>query len=251
MPMLSLYQHLQHHLAEARRLRQKRAPWRGNARYCVLCDSHVRAFLDAGWVVQRLDGKCPVCNSLERHRFGWYYLQREGLLRGPAMQTMLHIAPEVPLRRRLTRLPNFRYITGDAMRQRIDVKLDLTLLPFDDDIVDLLYCSHVLEHIPDDIAAMTEIRRVLRDGGSAILMFPVRFDTDATDEDPTIDDPEERLRRFGQDNHVRWYGRDVIDRLRDVGFDVQLVRTETYFSARQVEKFGLKGEFLYHCRKGR
>jgi SAM-dependent methyltransferase len=81
-------------------------------------------------------------------------------------------------------------------------------------------CSHVLEHVPDDRRAMSEVFRALRPGGTAYFMQPVDFGQAETYEDPSIVTPEERLRAFNQHNHVRVYGRDVRDRLAGAGFEV-------------------------------
>jgi len=95
----------------------------------------------------------------------------------------------------------------------------LTDVPLADDSVDLLICYHVLEHIPDDRAAMREIARVLASGGLGILQVPFRPGT-VTDEDPSAGE-EERVRRFGQADHVRYYGDDFEDRLAECGLAIQ------------------------------
>lgn len=103
----------------------------------------------------------------------------------------------------------------------IDVLADITRLPFGTDTVDLLICYHVLEHVPDDRAAICELARVLAPDGLGLIQVPFR-PTARTDEDPTLPS-EERAERFGQDDHVRWYGKDFEDRLRENG--LQLSRT--------------------------
>ena len=85
---------------------------------------------------------------------------------------------------------------------------------------DTIICSHVLEHVPADAKAMSELFRVLRPGGVAIIQVPYADDCAETDEDPSVTDPLERERRFGQFDHVRIYGRDFADRLRRAGFVV-------------------------------
>jgi SAM-dependent methyltransferase len=55
----------------------------------------------------------------------------------------------------------FGAVQGDALR-----------LPFADGTFDRIIASEVLEHIPDDVAAMTELARVLKPGGSMAVTVP-------------------------------------------------------------------------------
>lgn len=112
---------------------------------------------------------------------------------------------------------------GQAM-----VQADLTDLHFDDGRFSLIFCSHVLEHIPDDVRALREMRRVLAPSGLLVLMVPI--EGAVTDEDLSVVDEAERLRRYGHPDHVRSYGSDVVDRVRACGFDVEVIH------ARQLEE---------------
>jgi ubiquinone/menaquinone biosynthesis C-methylase UbiE len=115
--------------------------------------------------------------------------------------------------------------------------MDLTNLRLPDESISLIYCSHVLEHIPDDRAAMAEMRRVLIPGGQAVVIVPTGS-SGVTEEDPLVTDPRERTRRFGQFDHVRRYGRDIVQRLEAAGFVVE--RFEDATIARDlVERHGL------------
>jgi SAM-dependent methyltransferase len=98
------------------------------------------------------------------------------------------------------------------------VRLDVTALDFRDSTFDVVYCSHVLEHVSDDRRALTEIRRVLKPQGWALPLVPIT--AAKTFEDPAVEDPAERLRLFGQSDHVRCYGPDYVDRLHEAGFEV-------------------------------
>jgi ubiquinone/menaquinone biosynthesis C-methylase UbiE len=128
--------------------------------------------------------------------------------------------------------------------------MDINAMPFADNAYDVVFCNHVLEHIPDDVHAMREIYRVMKPGGWAILQVPQRYEMEKTDEDITITDPKERERRFLQNDHFRLYGKDYADRLKTAGFDVEenmLVKT---LSADQVKRYALpENEVLYIARK--
>ena len=128
------------------------------------------------------------------------------------------------------------------------VQMDITRIQFPDDTFDVIYCSHVLEHVPEDRQAMREFHRVLKPGGWTVLQVPVTVDV--TFEDPTVTDPAERKRLFGQNDHVRRYGPDYRDRLVGAGFTVQAIPCTSQFSEREIRKYGLdRTENVYLCRK--
>ncbi len=178
--------------------------YRGDQVECPCCDSTFSRFLPHRG---RSQAKCPGCGALERHRLLSLFLEREtDLYERPG--TMLHIAPEYALRRRLARTGGLLYITGDINPTVADFELDVMALPFDAASFDYLICNHVLEHVEDDRRAMAEVHRVLKPGGWAILMCPVDGRRATTLEDPTAVTPAERHRLYGQSDHLRLYGRD-------------------------------------------
>lgn len=134
---------------------------------------------------------------------------------------MLHFAPERVLRERLARIRDVMYV-GVDLSPISDVQTDITALPFKSGEFECVICSHVLEHVEDDRAALREIRRVMRPGGMALIVVPMH-PTRPTHEDPTVTSPQERLRLFGQSDHVRAYGTDVHARVEQAGF-----RAETF-----------------------
>jgi SAM-dependent methyltransferase len=98
-------------------------------------------------------------------------------------------------------------------------KLDLLDIDYPDRYFDIVICNHILEHIPDDLAAMKEIFRVIESQGTAILLVPIGAKLNETYEDATKVTAKERAQAFGQYNHVRIYAEgDYLDRLRSVGF---------------------------------
>lgn len=166
----------------------------------------------------RPDARCPHCGSLERHRF--LVLVLEGL--SPAIATArvaLDIGPNEQTATLFKRLRPERYLRMDvdpaADEREVDVRASLTHVPLADASVDVAVCYHVLEHIPDDRAAMAELARVLAPAGLALVQVPWRPGT-ATDEDPAAPEAE-RIRRFGRPDHVRYYGGDFEERLRAAG----------------------------------
>jgi SAM-dependent methyltransferase len=192
---------------------------RGTARRCPCCGGGFRAFLPT--VSGRPDAICPGCGSHERHRLFALGL-RERADRVPAGARVLHFAPEAALRDALAAAgaAGPGYVSADVepgVAMRVE---DITKLSFSDESFDVVLCSHVLEHVPDDAAAMGEILRVLAPSGWAFMQVPLDPELAATVEDPALTDPGERIRRFGQDDHVRMYGRDYPERLAAAGFTV-------------------------------
>jgi SAM-dependent methyltransferase len=160
---------------------------------------------------------CPRCASWQRHRLLALYLRRHTAL-GRQPVRLLHFAPEPGLRAWLSALPGVDYVAGDLDPAPGDLALDVTGTGLPGASFDAVLCVHVLEHVPDDRAALRELHRLLRPGGWAIVQVPLMLET--TDEDPDLTDPAERLRRFGQADHVRIYGRDFLDRFAGAGFAV-------------------------------
>lgn len=220
------------------------ALFRGERHECPLCGAHLSRFL----VLHRPFFRwCPVCHSLQRHRVSWLFI-RQHILSVHPIRRMLHIAPEEALRLAFQRLPDIEYVSMDLYAADVLVRADVGWLPFASHTFDFIYCSHVLEHIPDDRAAMRELQRVLRPGGVALVLVPV-WDK-PTFEDPVVTDPVERERLFGQFDHVRWYGFDIVDRLTDSGFAVQVIRAGDVADVRAINRFGLdQADVLFGCTK--
>jgi SAM-dependent methyltransferase len=225
----------------------RRAKYLGWARHCPICGSHVRRFRPAG-VVPRPDVVCPICGSYERHRLLWVFLTTRTDLLGPRRKRVLHVAPEPILAARLQRHPAIEYVSADLHDPSAAVAMDLTRIPFRDGAFDVVLCSHVLEHVPDDRTAMEELRRVLRASGWAILQVPIEGTT--TDEDPAVQDPAERERRFGQRDHVRRYGTDYRERLRRAGFEVRTFAASDVVGRQNVRRMGIMAdEDVHYCTR--
>ncbi|MDT7830967.1 methyltransferase domain-containing protein [Flavobacteriaceae bacterium S356] len=202
-----------------------------------------RKFLPYGYGIQRPNVLAPGTLSLERHRLMWLYLQQETDFFS-SQKKVLHMAPEQCFLKRFKKLEH-DYITADLYSPIADVKADITALPFEDNSFDVVFCNHVLEHIPDDTKAMQELYRVLRPGGFGIFQIPQDLSIATTFEDDSITDPKERAKIFGQYDHVRVYGRDYFDKLRSIGFNVDEVDYTKKISPQLTEKYRLmKGEIL-------
>ncbi len=189
---------------------------------CPVCGGHFRKFLPYGYGVAMANRMCPRCLSLERHRLLWLYLHEKTGFFTDNLK-VLHFAPEQPFIKRFKTLKNLDYTTADLDSPIADLHLDVTHIDLPDNQYDVVICNHVLEHVDDVNKAFSEIKRVMKPGGWAILMVPINPDVD-TWEDLTITDPEERKRCFGQYDHVRQFGRDYAQVLEKAGFTVDADR---------------------------
>jgi SAM-dependent methyltransferase len=104
-------------------------------------------------------------------------------------------------------------LAADSLHAHV-VQGDALKLPFLDATFDRVICSEVLEHIPDDVAAMRELTRVLRPGGTMAITVP-RFGPELVNW--ALSDEYHNV----PGGHIRIYRRTVLeDRLRSTGMVV-------------------------------
>ena len=218
----------------------------GFGRYCPVCKSNVRSFRPHG-LARRPDAVCPVCGAPERLRLAWLFLDRQKGLFAGASKKMLHIAPEQKVAQLFKAIEGIDYLSADLDESRAMVKMDISEIDYPDNTFDIIYCCHVLEHVPDDNKAISEFYRVLTEGGIAIIQVPIT--TEVTFEDPSITDPAERERVFGLYDHLRRYGLDVKNRFEKAGFKVQLFTPADFQNIKNVSKMALRDETLFLCKK--
>ena len=222
----------------------------GNKVECPVCEHSFRKFLPYGYTKQtgRDNALCPRCLSLERHRLMYLYLKEKTDFFTENLK-VLHIAPEQCFYKRFRALENLDYTTGDLESPIADVHFDVQAIPFSDETYDVVICNHVLEHVDDDTKAMSEIYRILKPGGFAILQVPQDTDAEKTYEDPTITDPSEREKHFLQKDHVRLYGLDYAQRLSSVGFKVAADTYSNNFPEEIAKRFGLPMKEIFYLNK--
>ncbi len=215
---------------------------------CPICQNRFPYFKPFG-ASPRANALCPSCHSLERHRLLWLYLQRKtDFFR--ANLKVLDVAPTEGLSRQFRKLQNIDYLSIDLDSSLAMKHMDLTDLALPDESFDCIFCYHVLEHIPDDHKAISELFRVLKPSGWAIIQVPIDEQLDKSIENPAIVDPQERRKLFGQADHVRFYGRDFKERLERAGYHVTADDFVKTLSPDEIKTFGLQeNETIYFCRK--
>jgi SAM-dependent methyltransferase len=186
----------------------------GFARHCPICGSYLWRFIAHG--PGRPECECPVCGSLQRERLTWLYLRERTDLLDSSPKRMRHMAPECQLGDILRRTPRLSYASVDIADPHCPRAHGPQALAFPDRAFDVVYCGHVLEHVPDDRRAMAELYRVVKPGVPGA--------------DRRADPPSRYVRRSDGENplgasarvrhsdHVRIYGRDFKERLESVGF---------------------------------
>ena len=238
----------------------------GNNYECPFCGTKLRKLLPGGFDLPIIKEKqiigagrrnnciCPRCYSTDRDRLIYLYLKNHTSIFEKKLD-VIHIAPSGSLKALLSSLKNINYQSGVKYHEGFyyskDISLiDITDLFFKDDSFDVILCNHVLEHIIDDTKAMSELYRILKPGGWAILQVPISNLLENTYENPDIIDPAEREKHFGQFDHVRIYGKDYTQKLKDVGFSVSEIKPLTDWKENNIKRYAVNNsEILFVAHK--
>lgn len=216
---------------------------------CPICNWIGTEFIDfdCGYGHIFKKSTCPICRSQPRHRSFYLYLKK--VIPKNRTINVLHFAPERFLTGLFKSYNSINYLSIDINKKKAMKKEDITNLSFKDNSFEIIFCSHVLEHVIEDKKAMMELYRVLSKNGFAIIDVPINYNKENTYEDFSITSPEERTKAYWQHNHVRLYGRDFPDKLRSTGFNV---RTDNYIKTlglKKVKRYGLMESPIYFCTK--
>jgi len=225
----------------------ERITYLGFTKKCPICKLSSRKFATYG-IPKRDNARCIWCGCLERHRLIWLFFQRRTNLFNRLPLKMLHIAPEKAFIKPLSRYIREGYITAD-LNANVMLRVDITKTSFPDNTFDVILCSHVLEHIVDDKTAITELLRILKVDGWALIVVPIS--REKTFEDNNIINSDERLRVYGQIDHVRICGVDYCQRLISQGFNVRVFKADEIATQQEHRYYGLAtGTIIYFCTKG-
>lgn len=207
---------------------------------CPVC-AYEGKFLLAG-ANFRVDAMCPDCQSLERHRLFaiWFKDNRDVFTNA----NLLHFAPE-PIIRNLVSKECHSYQSADIIKGRADLVLNLEEIALPDESLDVVICFHVLEHVRHDVA-LSEIYRILRMGGKAILSFPIIEGWATTYDVGPLSSDLERTQHYGQWDHIKYFGRSIRQDIENAGFEL----TEITAVEPQVLQYSLsRGQKLFIAQK--
>ena len=182
---------------------------------------------------------CPYCYAADRDRMIVLFIS---MLRSCMKDciNILEIAPSGALQKYLYKYwGETNYYTADLYMEGVDYKVDIQdMVTIEDEAFDFIICSHVLEHVQDDMQAMQELNRILEPDGLGIVIVPLDLNRTDTDEEWGLP-AEENVRRFGQEDHVRAYcKKDYIVRLEKSGFGVWQL-DKSFFSSKSFEENAL------------
>lgn len=247
----------------------------GSTYYCPVCDKKINSFISlkdvgSGKFMENIDIEgvshsvyeyetlnvenfiCPICGASDKARlYALFVKEKFKKSKVEERLKLVHFAPEMGLQQFLRWDRRISYRSADLEREGVDDQVDLANMSIYSDLsLDAFICSHILEHIEDDQKAISELYRVLKSGGWGVIMVPILLTIKNTYEDLTKKTPEERLKHFGLEDHVRVYAKqDFIDRLITAGFHVLQLGVE-HFGVDVFERCGLlKTSVLYVVEK--
>lgn len=161
---------------------------------------------------------CPRCGCHDRERHLMLFIEASKISTKMTNSKILHFAPEHHLMPWIKSLSPSEYVPCDLNPKSKNIeKINIENIPYPDKYFDFLIANHVLEHVGDDLRALSEIRRVLSIGGYAILQTPFSSVLNFTWSDPGISTENERLHAYGQEDHARLYGIDIFNRFSSNG----------------------------------
>ena len=216
--------------------------------YCSACKNHVPYMNSTGHKSMlfenikiagggiRSNAKCPYCGSVDRNRWVDYVLENKTDIYSDREAKILHFAPENIIEDKL-RKGHTNYISAD-IRPIADVIEDITAISFGDHEFDYIICNHIMQDVPEEKKAFEELKRCLKENGKIVFSVPICWERD-TYEDEKITSPEHRLLAYGQKEHVRLYGKDLEDRLKEFGFVVTCYRVERELPKKRIEEMRL------------
>ncbi|WP_299442357.1 class I SAM-dependent methyltransferase [uncultured Aquimarina sp.] len=191
----------------------------GKKHTCNICNHNLKKYITS----KSGEKICPYCGSISRTRRLYQIIQNEHELKGK----ILHFSPSRSLYRRLKNNSNISYYSSDFENEFIaDYNFDITSIPVADNYFDFIICYHILEHIIDDKKAIQELYRVLKPKKTILIQTP--FKSGNIYENENIISPEERLKHFGQEDHVRIYSVEGLKkRLKENNFTT--IQAKEYF----------------------
>lgn len=220
----------------------RRAIYRGEKVECPCCGMTFSLFLFSNYMA----ALCPNCLSVERYRLLCHFLENASEF-GDREMRVLDIAPMWSFQEFCRRHENVEYLSIDIASPIAMRHMDIRALDLPDEHFDCIICYHVLEHIDDEMKALSELKRVLKPDGWAIIQVPIHV-AKTIERGELTEAQAGRILKFP--DHLRAYGPDYRDLLESAGFEVEVIPYARSFSKDELKRFGLDiTEDLYISRK--
>ncbi|HNR85271.1 MAG TPA: class I SAM-dependent methyltransferase [Taishania sp.] len=219
--------------------------YKGNNVECPVCERSYSKFLAYG-TMNRDNVLCPGDLTLERHRLMWLYLRDfSNFFTAPHLK-VLHIAPEQCFHKKFKQQKNLDYLTADLVSPIADMHFDLHKIPLEDNQFDVVFCNHVMEHVDDPIQCMSELYRVMKPGGWAIMQVPQDIARATTLEDKNITSEADREKYYWQKDHLRLFGMDYPNWLEKVGFHTEIFDKDKNIGKDKMERYRLMEKEIFY-----
>lgn len=212
--------------------------------FCTVCNRTLKEFIP----IEKNELICPACGSGKRHRRLFKILKKEQ--NNSNSNIILDFSPNKGFWHYAKKQWGANYLTTNlSPSDTTDFHFDITSIDAPDNKYNTIVCYHVLEHIPEDKKAMSELYRILKPGGCCYIQTP--FKEGNIYEDSSITSPEERLKHFEQEDHVRIYSvNGLAERLNNVGFHTQILHYTRDETPEETTKLGFKDEeFIILAKK--
>ena len=203
-------------------------PCKGKTVFCPCCGKKFRRFMDFGFIfwtypeLYRENYKrtiCPYCFSMPRHRIVCHYFNNNKVL---PKGNIIMFGAEYSIKKWFDR-NNYHYTTADLFDQSADLEIDIQNISLPDESFGLIICNHVLEHVPDHKNALKELRRILGKEGILVLTVPTNKNYGSVHEDKNITTKKDRIKYYGQEDHLKIFGNDFEKILIDAFFSVETI----------------------------
>ncbi|MCE3283719.1 MAG: methyltransferase protein [Chitinophagaceae bacterium] len=96
--------------------------------------------------------------------------------------------------------------TGSWDNSKLDIVSDITAIPVEGGSFDAVMCTEVLEHVPDPVAALKELNRVLKSSGYLLITAPFASLTHFAPYHFATG-----LSRFFYEHHLKEMGYEILD----------------------------------------
>lgn len=230
-----------------------------NCQFCNICNRDVFFIESAGKdssftrknividLGKRRHAVCPYCGSYDRFRWLWYLIEKKKIIQ--ESDSVLHFAPELGIDK-VIRLYCKNYVSGDISVGRADEIIDITDIQYKDETFDVVLACQILEHIPDEARAIREIKRVIKKNGKLIISVPIAINLEHMYEDCKTKTNKERLAKFGQEDHVRIYGKDFKTHFEKFGLNVTVYTPRELLEKEEIKKMGLiENDIIMVCTR--